>query len=238
MVLALCVPSGAGREATACVFAELPLETRHGFLLHALSYRQHEPATRAAILLHDWAQVGSSCWGELPAELCARGFDVLIPDLCGQGPSEMPGMLWLSRRDLAMLEWLDVTALLGWVGSSVDSIAVLCVGWAGWVAPQLVGEDWRVRHVVWICPQGEIEEGRRWDLPHRSSLELLLVSSEKEIESSALAGDLFSRLNPGVELRLFSQSESGCSILSKTYFRTGLLDWLCAQPKFQSPGRQ
>lgn len=216
-------------DPVPCQPEALLLEARLGFLLHAITYRLPAGSSRGVVLAHDWVRTWSACWEDLPDSLCAAGFEVLIPDLRGPVQSHMPEMPQPFATDFASLEWFDAGALLSAFGDSVESIALVCVGWAGWVAPCLVHQDPRVRAVAWIGPRGDLDKVDEWDLPRDQFVRLLLVGSQEEVESSALAGDLFSRFNDIAELRLFSRGDGGCRFLAQDRVRIGLREWLDAE---------
>lgn len=206
----------------------LYLEARDGFPLHVSRYRPADPQTGALILIHDWTMAGLSCWGTLPDSLAAAGFEVLVPDLRAHGLSRTPmtapvGALIPTTEEMAVLEsdashWFDL------ISGATDRIGLLCVGSMGTLVPWLAGYDARISELIWISP--ETAGAAPWWTMQRSDLDYLFIASETEIESSALAGDLFSRFNTSAQLRLYSRGAAACGLLDQISVRDGLVAWL------------
>jgi pimeloyl-ACP methyl ester carboxylesterase len=206
----------------------LYIEARDGFPLHVSRYRPVAQPTGVLILIHDWAMAGISCWGTLPDSLAAAGFEVLVPDLRGHGLSRTPllppvAALRPTTEEMAVLEsdaryWLDL------IGGATNQIGLLCVGALGSLAPRLVLGDARFNSLVWVSP--DPVGAASWQRFQRGDMDFLFIASQTEIESSALAGDLFSRFNNSAQLRLFSRGAAGCELLNQTSVRYGLVRWI------------
>ncbi len=207
----------------------LYLEARDGFLLHVSRYRPVGEITLAVILIHDWSMAGLSCWGLLPDSLASAGFDVLIPDLRGHGLSIFPDQstgetLPPTKAEMTILSsdaliWLDL------IEDSVERVGIMCVGRSGELVPPLVRQDSRVYDLAWVSPAKD-QESDLWQIPHAEMVRFLFISSQMEIESSVLAGDLFSRFNATAQLRLFNRGQGGCGLIRSEGVRAGLVHWL------------
>ncbi len=221
------------QSGTACTAEQLLLEAGDGTLLHAQSYRPDHPATRGVILAAEGLRSAESCWGTLPEELCALGFEVLLPDLEESQDAAEPNPTSAEDIRRGMALWLESALLGGAFGDSVATVGLLALGSAGWAARQLIAEETRVRALVWLSPRANAAAETAWQLPSGAAVRLLLVAAENEIESSVLAGDLFSRFNETAELRLISRVDGGCGLLTRKSMRDALLVWLqgaCAAP--------
>ena len=205
------------------------LEARGGFSLHVSRYRPEKPATGALILIHNWTMAGLSCWGSLPDSLCNAGFDVFLPDLRGHGLSRAPVTEFSpemipTSEEMAVLEsdaaiWLDL------ISTSTQRIGLLCSGSMGALAPSLARREARIRDIVWVSPES-IRTPGNWEFAQSAGLQFLFISSQVDNESSALAGDLFSRFNDTAQLRLYSRGGEGCDLLDLPGVKQGIVQWL------------
>lgn len=161
--------------------------------------------------------------------LCEAGFQVLIPE-----PRENEAEVALPVGELpdaesAALLLQDVVRSLELVDAGVGQLALVAIGWTGWLGFDLAAADDRLSRLIWLSPQkrppGEgVAEGSA-----DPALTFLFVASPSEATASALAGDLFLRFNDRAELRFLSRSPGGCGLLHHAGLCEGLADWL-AQP--------
>jgi hypothetical protein len=226
---ALLFPALFGEVARPCDAETLLLESADGLLVYATGYRPRGPATRGVILASDGAAPEDSCWGTLPQELCQQGYEVLV---AGRSGADVDATGQANSADdcpRGPLENFDRMTLLGAFGDSVTSLGLVCVGRAGWAAGPLMAAERRIDQIAWISPRADGDDRRTREFAAGRPVRILLVSSEEEIESSTLAGDLFSEFNSEAELRLISRGQGGCRLLSRSRVRIGLMDWLAAE---------
>ncbi len=225
-------PAVSDSSASAC----LPPESRYveasdGSFLHVTIHRPPGDASAAVVLLSQESAIGGECWGVFPEELCAGGFLVLLPDPRGTGLSRSPELLpeeW-SQPAIPLRRRFeeDVMACLDLVGTTSRRIGVVATGWTVWIANAISQADPRITHQIWITPDAWPDGEDPDDLSDPGS-RLLLVAAQREEESSALAGDLYSQFNDRAELRLLTGVEGGCQLAQHPGLRRGLLDWLAA----------
>ena len=217
-------------SATACLLPESSyVEASDGSFLHVTIHRPPGEASAAVVLLSQETAIGGECWGAFPEELCANGLLVLVPEPRGTGLSRSPEPLpeeW-SRPAVPLRRRFeqDVMACLDLVGTTSRRIGVVATGWTVWIANAISQADPRITHQIWITPDPWPDGDDADDVPDPAS-RLLLVTTQREEESSALVGDLYSQFNDRAELRLVTGVEGGCQLVQHPGLRRGLLDWL------------
>lgn len=183
--------------------------------------------------MHDWLGSGGGCWGTLPRELAASGCEVLVPDLPGHGMSAAGEAAQAvearpTRADLERLEGLGAE----WIARfspAVTRVAIVCCGWSGLALPRWLPPAREAAGAVWIDPRGEAGE---WEEALRAASQpvtrLLLVATREHTAGARAAENLYARLAPAAELRLFSRGEGGCALARERGVQVGLGEWIPA----------
>ena len=222
LVAWLPAPGAASRVP---VPIEVCVEAPGGHLLHALTYRSAMNTAVPVILHTKWTKADTLRWTVAARELCAGGFDVLIPIVPPDGQAE-PGDFNGARAlaDFAISAWIDSLPLSIALERPVSSVHLICFGEAGWEIPPLARRELPLRSVAWIAPQGDFARLATWDYPSEDPPRLLLVATPGDRTSSALAGDLFSRFNRIAQFWLMSAGED--AYLAASRLHEYLRNWL------------
>jgi hypothetical protein len=223
LVAATFLGDASAEHIPACAADSVILTSPGGSVLYAISYRPQDATSGAIILVGEHAANPADCWGTLPDTLCAGGFEVWLPE------TDAPTAIADAAEQPVQLPWgRKVSAVLDALEDSVESVALVCVGNAGWCVPAVLSREARVRAVAWLAPRGDPHLWEAWCLPEGRHLPLLLISTREEPAGSALAADLFSRFNAMSELRIFSRGQGGCALLGRAHLRVDLRIWLQA----------
>lgn len=221
-------PGQAGTAAPAALALELTPGARGGTPLHAELYRPEAQTSGGILLVQDWGEDGRACWLPLAADLTGAGFEVLVPgrDCPGEqaaaGQEERPAVPAADRARATTL----AAELCGWLAESPNAWAVVCVGRAGLALAELVRKVEGVAAWVWVAPPGTLDADRL-ELPEGDE-HCLILAAAADPAALRVAEDLFTRLGPRAELRLFGRGEGGCTLAAVPAARTGIVEWLFA----------
>lgn len=226
--LLLGAPAPAGSTPSCGTAGDLHLTGRDGHPLHLLRYRPPGGATAGIVLIHGWGSSPLECWKDLPQALCEIGYEVLIPDLRGDGESVMSDSVRTSvpaptRGDLALLA-ADAALWGNAFSDSVSRVLVAGVGWGGAIAARIVTGDRPLLGLIWLGPVGDAT-AVDWQPRDPARRSLLLVASQEDAPSARVAEALYARFYATAELHLFSRGDGGCALLAAPGVRDGLLEW-------------
>lgn len=205
--------------------ATVTVSTAEGERLAIQIYRPAGSPSAAVILIPDWGWSRVACWGVLIAELRDLGCEVLLPQWAPGVPISKPAPA--SRPagdDLALLLRHGPLWLHSLRGQGELPVVAVAVGWSGAALARIAAADARVRGVAWIAPRRVPEAFA--EIPAERPLELLLIAAEADLESSAVAMNLFARFNHLAELRLFGSDARSCALVQRPWVRDALREWI------------
>jgi hypothetical protein len=221
-------PGQAGAAAPAALALELTPGAGGGTPLHAELYRPEAQTSGGVLLVQDWGEDGRACWLPLAAALTGVGFEVLVPSR--DCPEEQAGAGQDTRLAVPAAARASATTLAaelcGWLAESPNAWAVVCVGRAGLTLAELVRKVEGVAAWVWVAPPSTLDADRL-ELPEGDE-RCLILAAATDPAALRVAEDLFTRLAPRAELRLFGRGEGGCALTAVPAARTGIVEWLFA----------